>query len=125
MTFTNNSAGNGVAPTWHAGFLPLVPVIRQHARTVFRHLSRQDRDEALAEVTAVALMGYLGNYENTAEGPADPAVLARFATRHVLNSGRACGRESRSDVLSPTAQHQRRVYSQTPQAVLARRNGSG
>lgn len=107
MTSTKAGAGNGTVPAWHAGFLLTVPVIRRHTHALFQHLSRQERDEALAEVTAVAMMGYLGHLEKAETEAFDPTALARSAALHVLDSGRACGRESSGDVLSPTAQHQR------------------
>lgn len=107
MTATREGTGNGTVPAWHAGFLMMMPVIRRSASALFQHLSGQARDEALAEVVAVAMMGYLRHLEETQMESFDSAAFARRAALHVLASGRACGRESSRDVLSPIAQQQR------------------
>lgn len=107
MTTTKLTNGNGVAPAWHAGFLPMLPAIRRCASALFRHLSREERDEAVADVTAVAMMDYLGGIGGSTAACADPAALATSAALHVRHGDRAFGRESNCDVLSPTAQHQR------------------
>lgn len=98
---------NGSIPAWHAGFLPMLPIIRRHARSLFRHLTRQDRDEAFAEVVAVAMIDFLGLLKGAQADSPDPAALGRSAALKVLRCGRACGRESSRDVLSPTAQQRR------------------
>jgi serine phosphatase RsbU (regulator of sigma subunit) len=100
----NQGNGNGAVAAWHAGFLPMMPIIRRHARALFRQLSQQERDEAVAEVTAVAMIDYLTMFGTARARPFDPDALARSAALHVRRSGRACGRESSRDVLSPTAQ---------------------
>ena len=103
MKPANSHAANGTVPAWHAGFLRMVPVIRRHACGLFKDLSRQDRDEAIAEVTAVAMMDYLGRSEGTNPDASDPAALAMLAALQVWHGKRACGRESSLEVLSPTA----------------------
>jgi serine phosphatase RsbU (regulator of sigma subunit) len=107
-TAKGNGNGNGTAvPGWHAEFLSIMPAIRRHARSLFRRLPRQDRDEAVAEVTAVAMMEYLNRRDGDRPECLDPAILATSAVLNVRHSGRACGRESNRDVLSPTAQRRR------------------
>jgi len=106
-TIVPGNGHHGAAPAWHAGFLPLMPCIRRYARSLFRHLARQERDEALAEVTAVAMVDFINLLKLDQPGAMDPAALARSAALKVLRSGRACGRESCRDVLSPTAQQRR------------------
>jgi hypothetical protein len=101
----NQGNGNGAVPAWHAGFLPMMPMIRRHARALFRRLSQQERDEAVAEVTAVAMIHYLAEFEAAPSCAFDSDALAKSAALHVRRSQRACGRESSRDVLSPTAQH--------------------
>lgn len=105
MTSTTANASNGSVPAWHAGFLHMVPAIRRHTRALFQHLSPQERSDALAEVTAVAMIGYLGHLDEAGAEPFDFDELAETSALHVLHDGRACGRESSRDVLSPTAQH--------------------
>lgn len=82
-------------------------MIRRHARDIFRHMARPERDEAVAEVIAVALVHYVRYLEDGVSQAVDPNALAGFAARTVRNGGRACGQESSRDVLSPTAQHRR------------------
>ena len=108
LTATRNGSGNGHVPAWHTGFVRMMPVIRRHARDFFRHMARPERDEAVAEVTAVALVDYVRYLEDGGVSEAvNPNALAAFATRTVRNGGRACGQESSRDVLSPTAQNRR------------------
>jgi serine phosphatase RsbU (regulator of sigma subunit) len=107
MRFTSKAAGNGTASAWHPDFLFMVPAIRRHAYAVFRDLDREDRDEAVAEVIALAMIDYLGHLERARPEQLDPAALALSAALHVRHSERACGRESACDVLSPTAQRRR------------------
>jgi hypothetical protein len=102
--------GRGVVPAWHAGFLAALPAIRRYARAAFQRLSSQEREEALAEVTAVALVDYLASQGRGGLEGVDCDTLACCAVLHVKDGQRACGRESSWDVLSPTAQ-QRRGFS--------------
>jgi serine phosphatase RsbU (regulator of sigma subunit) len=104
---TKNGSGNGHVPAWHTGFVRMMPVIRRHARALFRYMARPERDEAVAEVIAVALVDYVRYLEDGVSEAVDPNALAAFAVRTVRNGGRACGQESSRDVLSPTAQHRR------------------
>jgi hypothetical protein len=99
--------GKGVVPAWHAGFLAALPAIRRYARAVFQQLSSQEREEALAEVTAIAMMDYLASRKRGEREGVDRDTMACSAVLHVKNGQRACGRESSWDVLSPTAQQRR------------------
>jgi serine phosphatase RsbU (regulator of sigma subunit) len=122
MTPTKKTARKCTVPAWHADFLLMVPEIRRQTHALFQHLSPHERDEALAEVTAVAMTCYLENLEEGGKASFDPAALAESAALYVLNGGRACGRESSHDVLSPTAQHQRGFkVEQLKQSCAARR----
>lgn len=102
---TRNGSGNGQVPAWHPGFVRMMPVIRRHACDLFRYMARPERDEAVAEVLAVALVDYVSYLEDGVSEAVDPNALGAFAARTVRNGGRACGQESSRDVLSPTAQH--------------------
>ena len=42
-----------------AAFLALEPIVRRHARIVFRHLDEEGRDVAAAEAVAAAFESYL------------------------------------------------------------------
>jgi hypothetical protein len=104
MLRSNHQSGSRVVPAWHAGFLAALPGIRGQARAAFQHLSVQEREEALAEVTAVALVAYLASWARGELERVDCRVMANAAVLHVQNGQRACGPESSQDVLSPTAQ---------------------
>jgi sigma-B regulation protein RsbU (phosphoserine phosphatase) len=105
MPAIKEDVGTDTVPTWHAGFLRAVPAIERHASSLFWYLGPEEREAAIAEVTAVAMIDYLRNSDETE--PIDPAALAFSAALHVRHSERACGRESTRDVLSPTAHRQR------------------
>lgn len=107
LTAARNGSGNGHVPAWHTGFVRMMPVIRRHALDLFGHMAPPERDEAVAEVIAVALVDYVSYLEDGISEAVDPNALAAFATRTVRNGGRACGHESSRDVLSPTAQDRR------------------
>lgn len=107
MTTIQQSNGNGTVREWQSEFLLMMPAIRRHAQTVFRHLCRQERDEALAEVVALAMIDYLELMEADGPEPCDAARLAQSASSGIQRGERAWGQESSSDVLSPLAQYRR------------------
>jgi hypothetical protein len=66
-------------PTWHAGFLAMLPVIKLHARISFRHLDREAREEAVQNCIANAAIAYAKLHELGKVDVAYPSVLARYA----------------------------------------------
>lgn len=84
------SASSSAAPIWHAVFLQMLPIIRQHARIAFRHLRAESREEAVQSVicnacAAIARLADLGKLDI-----AYPTVLARYGVAQV-NDGRIIG----------------------------------
>jgi hypothetical protein len=88
-----------------AGFLAILPLIEQHGRVYFRHVTCPDRRaDRVAEMVALAWHWYV----RLARRGKDPAqfatALASYAARAVQNGRRVCGQEKSRDVLSPRAQ---------------------
>src|SRR5262245_65050094 len=91
-------------------FLAILPRIELHGRICFRFLRCPAlRDDAVAEVVALAWKWYLGLAERGKDATQFPSILADFAARAVRAGRRVCGRERARDVLSPTA-HWRRHF---------------
>jgi len=88
----------------HEGFLALLPRISHHARVCFRHLKCHQKDDALAEVIALAWKWYVRLQEQGKHAAEFPSVLAVFAVRRVRAGRRLCGKERSKDVLTPLAQ---------------------
>lgn len=108
-------------PAWHAGFLALLPQIRQRLRFAFRGLPPYERPEAMAEAIAAIALAYarLHARGNTAVGFA--TTLAEYAVRQYFAGRRVGSRLNVDDVSSAYSQRQRgfRVTS------LDRRDPSG
>jgi hypothetical protein len=93
-----------VTPTWHQDFLQLLPAIRRHATIAFRHLNREQRDEATAEVIANALSAFVRLVELGKIQVAYASALARFGVAQ-FHAGRRVGTKTNTrDVTSPAAQ---------------------
>ena len=86
-------------------FLKLLPAVQKHARNQFRYLPDADREEAIAEAVAGALVNYRIAERHGKANTVTPGTLARFAILHV-RSGRHVGSscDGKRDVLSRTAQ---------------------
>jgi hypothetical protein len=86
----------------------------EHAMNQFRYLSDVDREEAIAEATAAALLNFRIAERHDKADTVTPGTLSRFAVLHV-KSGRHVGgsQDRRKDVLSRSAQRRNRfrVYS--------------
>ncbi len=90
----------------HAAFLTILPRIELHGRCYFRHRPRDKRDEAIAEMVALAWKWFVRLAEKGKDAREFPTALARFAAQAVHNSRRLTGMERMKDVLSPRAQQQ-------------------
>ena len=77
-------------PAWQAGFLAMLPVIRNYARGAFRHLNADLRQDLTQEVVANALVAYVRLFEQGRIALAYPTILARFGIAQV-NDGRRVG----------------------------------
>jgi hypothetical protein len=90
-------------------FLSILPRIELHGRVSFRYLRCPAlRDDAVAEVVALAWKWHLRLAERGKDATQFPSALATFAARAVKAGRRLCGQERPKDVLSPSAQRQHR-----------------
>ena len=88
-------------------FLSILPRIELHGRISFRFLRCPAlRDDAVAEVVALAWKWHLRLAERGGDATQFPATLATFAARAVRAGRCLCGRERARDVLSPSAHRQ-------------------
>lgn len=91
-------------PAWHDGFMGLLPDIHRHVRFAFRRLRGEQREEAVQEALANALVAYVQLHKLGKTAVAYASPLAAYAVKQVC-SGRqvACPLNS-NDVLSRYAQ---------------------
>ena len=86
-------------------FLALLPKIELQGRFFFRHLQcPHSRQEAIAEMVALAWKWFLRLAERGKDAGQFPSALATFAARAVCSGRRLCGMDAANDVLSPRAQ---------------------
>jgi hypothetical protein len=98
----------------HVHFLALLPRIELHAAIYFRHLRCPDRkEEALAEVRALAWLCFLRLRERGQDAAPFVSTLATFAARALHSGRRVCGHEKARDVLSPVAQRRHGFTSES------------
>jgi hypothetical protein len=90
----------------HAAFLTILPRIEVHGRCFFRHKKPDKRDEAIAEMVALAWKWFRSLAARGKDAREFPMALARFAAQAVHNGRRLCGQERINDVLSPRAQRE-------------------
>ena len=97
---------------WHAGFLSMLPVIRDYARGAFGHLKAELRQDLIQEVIANAMVAYVRLFEQGKVALAFPTVLANFAIRQVRDHRRVGNRLNVKDALSPYCQKHKGVVVQ-------------
>ena len=86
-------------------FLKLLPRIQRHAAISFRQVRcAQQKDEYLAEVTAMAWQSYVRLRQQGKDPAQFPSVLASYAVKAARSYRRLCGEERSRDALSPRAQ---------------------
>jgi len=102
-----NSGCNAV-PDWHYAFLAhILPAVQTLASFRFRNLLPVDREEAIAEAVAVAMIVFVRLVERGKDPQRFPGRLALYAVLRV-KAGRIAGAQDRSgDVLSRMARQQR------------------
>ena len=89
----------------HSRFLEILPRVELHGRIYFRFLRcSQQREEALAEMIALAWKWFQRLVERGKDPTQFPSALATFAARAVKSGRRLCGQERTKDALSPQAQ---------------------
>jgi hypothetical protein len=91
-------------PAWHAGFMALLPDIRNQIRFAFRHMQPDRREEAIQEALANALVAYIRLYDLGKTAVAYASPLANYAVRQVCDGRQVACPLNSYDVLSPYAQ---------------------
>lgn len=89
-----------LTPSWHAGFLEMLPRIKRHAEYAFRRWSAEAREDAIQETVANAMTAYIRLAERGKLDLAYPAVLARFAVAQIHDGRRVGAKQSVLDVMS-------------------------
>ena len=79
-------------PKWHAAFLAMVPVITRYARTCFRDLDPDTREDLVQECVANCLVAFARLVERGKQSIAYPTVLAMYAVRQIKD-GRRVGKK--------------------------------
>ncbi len=93
-----------ILPQEHDDFLPLLPVISRYAGRAFHRWSVDHREEAVAEVTAAALISFITLKQRGKNPFAFPTRLVRWAITHVMAGRRVGNRDNSRDVMSRAAQ---------------------
>ena len=94
---------------WHHGFLQMMPAICRHAQHAFCYRSPEERDDAIQEVLANAMLAYLRLFELGKIEIAYPSVLARHGVARYCAGRRVGTRTNCRDVTSGYAQHQKKI----------------
>jgi hypothetical protein len=89
---------------WQTGFLNVLPAVHKHAKIQFRKLPAEQREEAIQETIAAAVVSFRKLAAKGMLAIARPSTLATYAVLHV-RSGRHVGghQDSAGDVMSPIA----------------------
>ena len=89
------------APTSHAKFLRLLPLIRQHAKFAFRNATQELKEDLVAEVIANSFAAFARLACRGRDDLAFATPLAQYAIRQVRSGRRIGGSLSNRDILSP------------------------
>jgi hypothetical protein len=100
-------------PSWHKGFLAMLPKILAHAKFAFTHLRAEARAEAVQEVAANACRAYARLAELGKTDLAYANVLARYGVKQTRDHRKVGGRLNVCDVLGK--------YCQTRKGVVVER----
>jgi hypothetical protein len=94
-------------PTWHEGFMKLLPAIRSQLRFSLRKLSRDERAEAMAECIARVAIEYARLHERGKLDVAFVSSLVGYAVKRFFSGRRVGNRLNIDDVSSVYCQRQR------------------
>ena len=97
------------APSWHAVFLKMVPIITTHARVCSRHLDPENREECVSEVVANAFCAFGRLAQLGKLSLAYPSVLARYGVAQVKDGRMTGGSLNCRDVSSKYCQRLKNV----------------
>ena len=102
-------------PAWQAGFLAVMPAIQSHARSKFRFLNPEQRQDAIQEAVAAACVSYQRLAVRGLLHLATLGSLLAFSVRHVRGHRHVGGvQETLNDLLSPVAQHRHGIQVRHP-----------
>src|SRR5690348_5999474 len=91
------------ASAWQAGFLELLPDIRNQLRFQFRNLRPEERAEAMAEAVANAAIAYARLHRQGRVALAYATPLAYYAAAQYRSGRRIGTRGNVNDIMSPEA----------------------
>jgi hypothetical protein len=94
-------------PAWHAGFLAILPQVREQLRFAFRNMPPSERAEALSETIARVTVEYAKLHEQGKQALAFPTTLACYAIRAYYGGRRVGTPLNLNDISSRYCQHQR------------------
>ena len=80
-------------PEWHAAFLAMLPTIIRYAKTCFRDLDPDTREDLVQECIANCVVAFARLVERGKQSIAYPTVLAMYAVRRLRTAG-VSGRSS-------------------------------
>ncbi len=118
------SAVLSTSASWQAGFLAVVPVIKNYAQFQFRTLANERRQDAIQEAITSACISYQSLAAKGKLQVATAATLATFAVKQVRAGRRVGGVQDRAkDVLSSVARRKHGIrvlsYQGTPSGRYA------
>jgi hypothetical protein len=95
---------------WQTGFLNVLPTVHKHAKIKFRKLPAAQREDAIQETIAAAVVSYQKLAAKGQFHVARPSMLATYAVLHV-RSGRHVGghQDAAGDVMSPIAHRRHEI----------------
>ena len=83
-------------PSWHAAFIDMLPTIVRYARTAFRDLDADAREDLVQECVANCLVAFVRLVERGKQSIAYPQVLSMYAVRQIRD-GRRVGKKINSN----------------------------
>jgi hypothetical protein len=97
------------AQAWHAGFLAMVPVIRQYAMGAFGHLNPEARQDLVQETICNAMLAYLRLFQRGRITLAYPTVLAKYGIAQVKDGRRVGAKLNVLDISSRYCQQKKNI----------------
>jgi hypothetical protein len=105
----STSQASSTEPDRDAKFLAMLPRIRRQAAYYLRHVSKEDRAEAIQEVVACAFVSYLRLIERGKAGRAYAGPLARYGAYQYFGGRRVGNSMNGHDVSSDYCQRRKGI----------------
>jgi hypothetical protein len=116
--------GRDADPVWHDQFLSsILPAVQICARIRFRDLPQVEREEALAEATAAAMISFVRLIDRGKNPVAFAGSLARVAVLRVFAGRLSASADSSTDVLSRQARQSHGFQVESLDAPTDQANG--